>query len=216
MEAVSILQMVLTLVTLFWLVASWLRLRRYAHSLQLVDYKQISYGRWYWQDRAEPLYLGVGMSCLVLLLTAVLYILLSDLLFYFFMWDFLLAITFLPSATLIVLTLGSAVLSIVALVLAPRGREVRPPLAFTSRAVRLLITGGVLETLPMFLTLWGVGLLFRPTGLTASPANFSRTNLSVWILSCVFSGPMIYLLTPLALAVANLLNWPIDWARHGK
>src|SRR5664279_505135 len=117
MEAVSILQMVLTLVTLFWLVASWLRLRRYAHSLQLVEYKQRSYGRWYWQDRAEPLYLAVGICLLVLVLTAVLYILLSDLLFYFFLWDFLLLITFLPSATLIVLTLGSAVLSIVALVL---------------------------------------------------------------------------------------------------
>ena len=204
-----ILSSILTITTLFWLVAGWMRLRRYAHAFQLVEYDQKRYGHWYWRDRGERLYLGVGMTCLGLLFTAALSILLTDLLFLFFVWILLLAVTLVPTATLILLTLATAMLSMVVLALAPRERDIKASLIFTPRMVRLLITAGVIETLPMILALWSLGVLYRSTGLINNPANYSRTNFVLWVLLCLFTGPVTYLLTPLALAVANLLNWPI-------
>src|SRR5258708_17815160 len=131
MEPVSIvliiLSSILAIMTVFWLVAGWMRLRRYAHAFQLVEFDQKRYGQWYWQDRAERLYVGVGMTCLGLLLTVALSVLATNLLFLFFVWLFLLVVTLIPTGTLILLTLASAVLSIAALALAPREREVTPP-----------------------------------------------------------------------------------------
>src|SRR5579872_247190 len=107
-----ILSSILTIMTLFWLVAGWMRLRRYVHAFQLAEYDQKRYGQWYWRDRGERLYLGVGMTCLGLLFIAALSMLLTNLLFLFFVWFLLLAITLVPTGTLILLTLGSAILSI--------------------------------------------------------------------------------------------------------
>jgi hypothetical protein len=210
-----ILSSILTIMTLFWLVAGWMRLRRYAHAFQLVEYDQKRYGQWYWRDRGERLYLGVGMGCLGLLFTAAMSMLLTDLLFLFFAWFLLLAITLIPTGTLILLTLSSAILSMIALALAPRERDIKASLIFTPRTVRLLVTAGVIAMLPMLLALWSLGVLYRPIGVINNPANYSRTNFVLWVLLCLFTGPVTYLLTPLVVAVANVLNWPINSLKRG-
>jgi hypothetical protein len=212
MKPVTVLQIILAIMTLFWLVAGWMRLRRYVYSLERVEYSQRRYGQWYWANRAERLYLVGWLSVLTLLYTVACCLLLTQLLNLIFVGFLVLAIFLIPNETLILLTLIPAILSIMALALAPRDGEVTPPLPLTRRATRILVTAGIIETLPLFPALWGLTYLFRPTGL-AYQANYSMTNFSIWILLCLFTGPIAFFLTPLIVAVANLLNWPIDRAK---
>ncbi len=106
-----------------WIIASWIRIPRYARYLQLEGYENNRYLRWLWRHAIEKRYFA--LSC-----------------------GFLLVLLVLSSTGFAFL---SFVLALLALYLAPRDTEVKQKFTPTQRAVRLLITAFVVEALPVII-----------------------------------------------------------------
>ena len=184
----EILILNLALNILPWIVAGWLRLRRYARFFQLEGYDSKRYVNWLLNNRAERRYLLIG-AVLILIYVA------------FAGFVAVLSSVSIDAFGLVLVANWIIVLAVFSQ--APRTREVKQKYTSTQRALRLNITAFIVEALPALV----IGLILAPM-INAQ----QMPSLPAILVMGIIAGPLVFFLAPFAFPAANIINFPIEEA----
>ncbi len=129
----EILILNLALNILPWIVAGWLRLRRYARFFQLEGYDSKRYVNWLLNNRAERRYLLIG-AVLILIYVA--------------FAGFVAVLSSVSIDAFGLVLVANWIIALAVFSQAPRTREVKQKYTSTQRAIRLNITAVIVVVLP--------------------------------------------------------------------
>ncbi len=176
-----------------WLLAAWRRLYYLTRYFQLEGYESRRFLRWWSHQSLERNYAIGNVASIGATIVAVLALSTSKVS---------------DNDWMAIVYGGFAVLYLSAaihLLLAPKQREIKQQFTLTSRAARLLTTAVVSDlVLAIAIIELGRSLVFPSSRYYTS---FTDLLFFAWL---IISGPFAVFLTPLALPLANLINWPIE------
>jgi len=190
-----------------WLFLAWFRIPRYTRCFQIENYDYVRYFLWLYHTKAEYRYYQAFVAAVLIAPCA-----------------FCAAFFFLPSTILSAIVdypllagFPYYAIFLAALIFAPRSKPGREPFQRTARAIRLLVTASFIE---LVLVLLGIAMIFNDRIAIADPLNspeamgiLALPYLGSILLVIILIGPVVYVLTPITLLLANLLNRPSDILR---